>query len=122
MKTIQKIVAAGVFTAATIAAPLAMAHAKLTASTPTPGAVLETAPAEISLTFNEKVEQAFSTVTLTYTDGKVVETEKAKVDAGNPAIVRLQTKGLTTGTYTVKWAVAGHDGHRRTGTFSFSVK
>lgn len=122
MKTIQKIVTACVLAAATLAAPLAMAHAKLTASNPTPGAVLETAPAEISLTFNEKVEQAFSTVTLTYTDGKVVETEKAKVDAANPAIVRLQTKGLTTGTYTVKWAVAGHDGHRRTGTFSFSVK
>jgi methionine-rich copper-binding protein CopC len=122
MKSIQKIVAACVFSAATIAAPLAMAHAKLAASNPTPGAVLEAAPAEISLTFNEKVEQAFSTVTLTYTDGKVVETEKAKVDATNPTIVRLQTKGLSTGTYTVKWAVAGHDGHRRTGTFSFSVK
>ena len=122
MKTVQKIVATVVFAAATLAAPFAMAHAKLTASNPTPGAVLEAAPTEITLTFNEKVEQAFSTVTLTYTDGKVVDTEKAKVDAANPAIVRLQTKGLTTGTYTVKWAVAGHDGHRRTGTFSFSVK
>jgi methionine-rich copper-binding protein CopC len=122
MKTVQNIVTACVFAAATLAAPLAMAHAKLTASNPTPGAVLETAPAEITLTFNEKVEQAFSTVTLTFTDGKVIETEKAKVDVASPAIVRLQTKGLSAGTYTVKWAVAGHDGHRRTGTFSFSVK
>lgn len=122
MKTLQKIVAACVLTAATIAAPFAMAHAKLSTSNPTPGAVLETAPAEITLTFNEKVEQAFSTVTLTYTDGKVIATDKAKVDVGNPKIVRLQTKGLSTGTYTVKWAVAGNDGHRRTGTFSFSVK
>lgn len=122
MKAVQKIVTACVFAAATLASPLAMAHAKLTASNPTPGAVLEKAPAEITLTFNEKVEQAFSTVTLTFTDGKVIETEKAKVDVANPAIVRLQTKGLSAGTYTVKWAVAGHDGHRRTGTFSFSVK
>lgn len=122
MKTVQKIVTACVFAAATLGAPLAMAHAKLTASNPAPGAVLDTAPSEISLTFNEKVEQAFSTVTLTYTDGKVVDTAKAKVDAANPAIVRLRTKGLSPGTYTVKWAVAGHDGHRRTGTFSFSVK
>lgn len=122
MKTLQKIVTACVFAAATVAAPFAMAHAKLSTSNPTPGAVLESAPAEITLTFNEKVEQAFSTVTLTYTDGKVIATDKAKVDAGNPQIVRLQTKGLSTGTYTVKWAVAGKDGHRRTGTFSFSVK
>ena len=102
MKTLQKIVAACVFTAATIAAPFVMAHAKLSTSNPTPGAVLETAPAEITLTFNEKVEQAFSTVTLTYTDGKVIATDKAKVDVANPKIVRLQTKGLSTGTYTVK--------------------
>lgn len=122
MKIVQKIVATFVLTAATLAAPLAMAHAKLTASNPSPGAVLEAAPTEITLTFNEKVEQAFSTVTLTYTDGKLIETEKAKVDVVNPTIVRVQTKGLSAGTYTVKWAVAGHDGHRRTGTFSFSVK
>lgn len=42
MKTLQKIVAACVFTAATIAAPFVMAHAKLSTSNPTPGAVLET--------------------------------------------------------------------------------
>lgn len=122
MKTVRDIVAACVFAAGTIAAPLAVAHAKLTASNPTPGAVLESAPAEITLTFSEKVEQAFSTVTLTYRDGKVIETDKPKVDVANPTIVRVRTKGLSTGTYTVKWAVAGRDGHRRAGTFSFSVK
>jgi methionine-rich copper-binding protein CopC len=122
MNTLQKILTACVFSAATLAAPLAMAHAKLTASNPAAGAVLETAPADISLTFNEKIEQAFSNVTLTNSEGKAVETVKAKVDATNPAVVRVHTNGLSAGKYTVKWAVAGHDGHRRTGTFSFSVK
>lgn len=122
MKTHQKILAACVFSAATLAAPLAMAHAKLTASNPSAGAVLKAAPADITLTFNEKIEQAFSTVTLTNSEGKAVKTEKARVDAVNPAVVRVQTNGLAAGKYTVKWAVAGHDGHRRTGTFSFSVK
>jgi methionine-rich copper-binding protein CopC len=122
VKTVQRIVAACVFTAATIAAPLAMAHAKLTASNPAAGAVLEAAPAEITLTFNEKVEQAFSTVTLTNTEGKAIETDKATVDAAHPAVLRVHTKRLSAGRYTVKWAVAGHDGHRRTGNFSFSVK
>ena len=122
MKTIQKIVAASVFSAAFLAAPVVMAHAKLTASNPAAGTVLKASPAEIALTFNEKVEQAFSSVTLTNSEGKAVETDKAKVDAANPAVVRLQLNGLSPGTYTVKWAVAGHDGHRRTGTFSFSVK
>lgn len=122
MRTAQHIVAACILAVTSIATPLAFAHAKLTASNPAPGAVLDTAPTDIVLTFNEKVEQAFSKVSLSSADGKVVATEKAKVDAANPAIVRVQARGLSTGTYTVKWAVAGQDGHRRTGTFSFSVK
>lgn len=102
MKTHQKILAACVFSAATLAAPLAMAHAKLTASNPSAGAVLKAAPTDITLTFNEKIEQAFSTVTLTNSEGKAVKTEKARVDAVNPAVVRVQTNGLAAGKYTVK--------------------
>jgi copper resistance protein C len=122
MTTVKNIVAACVVVAATIAAPLAMAHAKLAASNPAPGAVLDAGPGEIVLTFNEKIEPAFSTVTLTHADGKAVDTDKARVDVANPAMLRVQARTLATGTYTVKWAVAGQDGHRRTGTFSFSVK
>jgi methionine-rich copper-binding protein CopC len=29
---------------------------------------------------------------------------------------------LSAGSYTVTWAVAGHDGHRRKGDFKFTVK
>ena len=122
MRTHQKVLAACVFSAATLAAPLAMAHAKLTASNPAAGAVLEAAPTAITLTFNEKIERAFSSITLTNSEGKAVPTDKEEVDAANPAVVRVRTNGLVAGKYTVKWAVAGRDGHRRTGTFSFSVK
>jgi methionine-rich copper-binding protein CopC len=122
MKTLQKMVASIVFSAAFLTAPLAAAHAMLHASTPTAGAVLKVAPTEIVLTFNEKIEQAFSTVTLLDRMGKVVKTEKGKVDVGNKTIIRVRTIGLAAGTYKVKWAVAGNDGHRRTGDFSFSVK
>lgn len=121
MKAFQQILSACAFSVAVLAAPAATAHATLQASNPTAGAVLKVAPAEIMLTFNEKIEQAFSTVTLTNSKGKIVKTEKGKVDPVNKSIFRVQTKGLSTGTYTVKWAVAGHDGHRRTGNFSFSV-
>lgn len=119
---IQKILAACVFSASILTAPFATAHAMLHASSPTAGAVLKVAPTEITLTFNEKIEQAFSTVTLHNSKGKVVKTEKGKVDANDKAVVRVRTSGLSAGTYKVKWAVAGHDGHRRTGDFTFSVK
>ncbi|HJV01582.1 MAG TPA: copper homeostasis periplasmic binding protein CopC [Burkholderiaceae bacterium] len=108
--------------AATLASPYAAAHASLKSSTPAAGATVEASPGEVTLTFNEKIEPAFSSVTVADGQGKNVATGKAMVDASNPAVLRLAVPALATGTYTVNWAVAGHDGHRRKGEFKFSVK
>lgn len=113
---------AGVFGSAVLAAPFASAHAKLTDSDPKAGTTLQVAPKGIALTFNEKIEQSFSSMSVIDSEGKPVSQDKAKVDATNHAVLRLPLTQLHTGTYTVKWAVAGHDGHRRTGDFKFSVK
>jgi len=115
-------VVAAAMAAMTLASPMALAHARLKSSTPEAGATVQTAPREITLTFNEKVEQAFSTMTVADAAGKEVTAGKAKVDAANPAILHLELPALSAGTYTVSWAVAGHDGHRRKGEFKFTVK
>lgn len=122
MNVFKTMIAASIVAAATLASPFAAAHAGLKSSDPQAGAALTVAPKQISLTFNEKIEQAFSTVTLSDKDGKPVATGKAKVDDANPAIVYLEVPALAAGEYTVSWAVAGHDGHRRKGDFKFSVK
>lgn len=122
MNAFKTLIAACVVTAAALASPFASAHATLKSSDPQAGAVLAAAPKQISLTFNEKVEHAFSTVTLSDKDGKPITTEKAKVDEANPSVVRLDLPALASGEYTVSWAVAGRDGHRRKGNFTFSVK
>lgn len=108
--------------AATFASPFASAHATLKSSNPEAGAMLAAAPKEIALTFNEKIEEAFSAITVADDQGKEVAAEKARVDAANPAILRLAIPALAAGPYTVTWAVAGHDGHRRKGDFKFTVK
>lgn len=113
---------ASLFASAVLTAPFASAHAKLTGSDPKAGATLQVAPTGIALTFNEKIEQSFSSMLVTDSEGKPITQEKAKVDVANPAVLRLPLSQVHTGTYTVKWAVAGHDGHRRTGDFKFSVK
>ena len=122
MKTLQKMILATSILAATLATPFAMAHASLKSSNPESGASLAVAPKEVALTFNEKVEEAFSTITLSDGKGKTVAADKAKVDAANPAVLRLEVPILNAGFYTVSWAVAGHDGHRRKGDFKFTVK
>lgn len=122
IKAVQSLTAVAVMASILLASPSACAHASLKNSDPQAGATLAAAPKEITLTFNEKVEAAFSSITLSSADGKDVAAGKAKVDASNPAILHLDLPALSAGAYTVKWAVAGHDGHRRTGEFKFSVQ
>lgn len=122
MKTLRNMILATSVLAVTLVPPFASAHASLKSSNPEAGASLAVAPKEITLTFNEKVEGAFSTITLSDGEGKTVGVEKAKVDVANPVILRLDVSTLNAGIYTVTWAVAGRDGHRRKGEFKFSVK
>lgn len=122
MKALHNIILASVVAAAALASPLAFAHAKLLATSPAANATLAVAPTEITLTFNEKIEQPFSSITLTDGAGKAVAAAKATVDAANPAMLRLTVPALAAGGYHVTWAVAGHDGHRRQGDFTFTVK
>jgi methionine-rich copper-binding protein CopC len=122
MKALRTMIIATAMAAATVASPFASAHASLKSSNPEAGATLTATPKEIALTFNEKVEEAFSTITLADGEGKAITADKAKVDAANPAILRLESPTLAAGSYTVTWAVAGHDGHRRKGDFKFTVK
>jgi len=107
---------------AALASPFAWGHARLIRSDPASGATLTAAPKEIVLTFDEKVEEAFSTITLADAGGKALAAGKTKVDPSNPAVLRLEVPILSRGGYTVTWAVAGRDGHRRKGNFIFSVK
>lgn len=122
MKALHSSIAVMALAAAALASPLAIAHATLKSANPAAGATVSAAPKEITLTFNENIEQAFSRVTIADGAGKELATDKALVDAANPAIVRLALPSLSAGTYTVSWAVAGHDGHRRKGDFKFTVK
>ena len=122
MKVLVKLMASAAMLSAALASPLAAAHATLKSSDPQSGATLAAAPKAIALTFNEKIEEAFTSVTLTDAAGNASTTGKPKVDTENPAVVRADIGPLRSGTYTVQWAVAGHDGHRRTGSFSFTVK
>ena len=123
-RTLGKLAAMAALAAVVLVSPLAQAHATLKSSSPDAGATLDVPPKEITLTFNEKIEAAFSTVTVADAGGKPVAPGKATVDAVNPAIVRLPLPlpALAAGAYTVTWAVAGHDGHRRKGEFKFTVK
>ncbi|WP_327253731.1 copper resistance CopC/CopD family protein [Streptomyces sp. NBC_01244] len=105
------------------AAAPASAHAALTASDPTDGAVVATAPAQITLSFSEGVAMNGDSIRVLDPQGKRVDTgELRDLCSGN--IIRYGTAlrpGLPDGTYTVAWQAISADSHPISGAFTFSI-
>ena len=74
----------------------AHAHASLVKANPPVGSTVDAAPDQVVLTFTEKLEPAFSKVTVTDTNGAEVSQGAAQV---NEAIMRIGLKSLSSGTY-----------------------
>ena len=96
----------------------AVAHAFLDHAEPRVGNKVATPPREVTLWFTQKLEPAFSSVTVTNATGQRVDTGKARV-SGNQMSVSLRPGG--TGTYHVTWSVLSVDTHTTDGSFSFQV-
>jgi len=95
----------------------AAAHTDLTASDPADGSTLTAAPAAISLTFNEPVQNFEPVVALSGPDGQPYPTSPPVVDS---AVVRSDVGGLRpAGTYTIAYRVVSVDGHPVTGQVQF---
>ncbi len=123
MKSSQKYVLSALFAVTTMVGyTSAWAHATLKSATPAKDAEVTTAPKEIALQFNEKLEAAFSHAKVVDSAGKEVTTDKATLDAADPSVMKLALPALPAGTYKVEYVGVGHDGHRRKGDYSFTVK
>jgi methionine-rich copper-binding protein CopC len=96
----------------------AAAHAMLDHAEPRVGNKVATAPREVTLWFTQKLEPAFSTVTVTNAAGERVDSGKTRV-SGNQMSVSLRPGGA--GTYHVTWRVLSVDSHSTDGSFTFQV-
>lgn len=101
---------------------VAWGHASLLAASPAPGAVLEHAPSEIVLTFNEPV--GITRLKLVDPHGRDVHTERA-VDRDRQIRIPLTGAGAAAaspkGTFLLSWRVVSADGHPVGGTLDYSV-
>jgi len=102
-------------------ATAAYAHALLDHANPAVGSTVPTAPSEVSLTFTEKVEPAFSTVEVRDATGHRVDQGDLRRDAMNATVMRVSLKPLVPGSYQVIWRVISVDTHRTEGKFTFHV-
>ena len=96
----------------------AEAHAFLDHAVPRVGSTVPTAPRQVSLSFTQNLEPAFSSV-------EVSDAKGARVDLGKPSIsasvMRIGLKQLSPGTYRVRWHVLSVDTHTTEGSFIFNV-
>ena len=100
------------------AAGEAHAHAMLDHAEPRVGNKVATAPREVTLWFTQKLEAAFSTITVTDPAGQRIDTGKTRV-SGSQMSVPLRPGG--PGTYHVTWRVLSVDTHTTDGNFTFQV-
>ena len=96
----------------------ANAHALLDRAEPRVGNTVATAPREVTLWFTQKLEPAFSTITVTNAAGQRVDTGKTRV-SGNQMAISLRAGGA--GAYHVTWRVLSVDTHTTDGNFTFQV-
>jgi copper resistance protein C len=94
------------------------AHAFLDRAEPRVGNKVAAPPREVTLWFTQKLEPAFSTITVTNAAGERVDTGKPRI-SGTQMSVSLRPGG--SGTYHVTWHVLSVDTHTTEGNFSFQV-
>jgi copper transport protein len=98
----------------------ASAHAAVTGSDPGQGAVVDKAPARITLTFSEQVALSDDSLRVLDPEGKRVDTAEPANVSGTTYAVPLHS-GLPDGTYTVAYQVVSADSHPVAGAYTFSI-
>lgn len=98
------------------------AHAYLVRSSPSHRAVLARAPARVNLWFNERLEPAYSTVSVTASSGERVDDGAAAVSSGDPRRLSVTLRASAPGDYQVRFRILSVDSHVVEGTVAFTLR
>jgi methionine-rich copper-binding protein CopC len=98
------------------------AHASLVRSAPAHRAVLGQMPDRVQLWFNERLEAAYSTVSVWNEAGARVDGRDVTVGPEDPRRLSVAMRSREPGRYTVKYRVLSVDGHIVDNQFTFTVK
>ncbi len=101
-----------------LAATSASAHAFLDHADPRVGSTVPTAPRQLTLTFTQELEPAFSSADVHDAGGARVDQGRSQVSG---TVMHVGVKALPPGVYKVHWRVLSVDTHTTEGSFSFTV-
>ena len=101
---------------------VALGHVELTDSSPAAGQNLDAAPAAVSITFDDELDPDLSNFTVTDADGTQVGSGEVDLTVADRNLLNGSVQITDPGIYTVRYTVAGVDGHVLHGTFSFGYQ
>jgi methionine-rich copper-binding protein CopC len=106
----------------TLATPTstASAHATLIKANPLERSTLRVSPPRAQLWFSERLEQAYSTMSV-WEDGRQVDRGDAAIVGDDARSLSVTLPALGRGTYLVKYRALSVDGHLVEGAVRFSV-
>lgn len=101
--------------------PTVFGHSFVIQETPSPNSQLETSPAEIVITFNNKVEKELFSIKVLDEKQQEVTSNKAFIN-DRQLEIRLTLPDLVDGVYQVQYrAISSNDGHLMEGSYYFQV-
>jgi copper resistance protein C len=100
--------------------PRALAHAVLLSSTPQKNSFVSGPDITINLKYNSRIDGARSTLSLLKPDGTVEKLDSPAQPA--PDALSATTRGLSKGSYVLRWQVLAGDGHITRGEVPFRVQ
>jgi methionine-rich copper-binding protein CopC len=103
------------------AASPAFAHAFLQRASPPVGSEIPVSPANVTITFTEGVEPAFSTIEVQNAQGTRVDKADPHLVGGEQTKLAVDLPKLPPGKYAVIWHATSVDTHKTEGRFTFSV-
>ena len=99
----------------------AFAHATLEGTDPPAGAVLRTAPKQVTLRYDQSVGVSLGSVRVFDQSGARVEIGSPHHPGGADDVVRVDLPHLSAGSYVVTWRVISADTHPVQGAFTFQL-
>lgn len=116
----RTLVMGAALTAALVLPGIAAGHVTLSGASPSTQSRVDAPPTEIRLYFNQPVTVTSRAIQVLAPDGTVLSGNARTEEEGRVVFARV-SRLLEGSAYTVRWRVAGQDGHSPSGVYTFGV-
>ncbi len=89
---------------------------------PKVGSTVAAPPALVRIWFDSRLEPLFSSLMVHDAKDEMISRGSGRVDEADPTLLEADLPPLRPGTYRVMWSVVSRDGHRTSGSYTFTIR